>query len=319
MELRFPHTPAARAHYESVYCALVHPSEARALWIRTTVRKRPNESAAGALWVTWFDEQGVRAGKVDELPVAPGGHGIECGPATQGTGGSKGELQLDGLAATWDLSFTSRAAPLEHLRPAFLYRAPLPRTKATSPAPDLAVGGTLIVDGESVDLTGWTGMLGHNWGTEHAARWVWLRACGLGEDGAGWLDAIVGRVRVGPMLAPWTGFGTLSLDGKRHRFGGFGRRASWVAVGPDGAGLRFRGRGVRVDVLATADLGATVGWEYRDPTGGRHEAVNCSVAGMQIGVRILGRWRTLRPERRGVLELGADRRALDVPLQPYPD
>jgi hypothetical protein len=28
MELRFPGVPAGRPHYESVYCALVHPSEA---------------------------------------------------------------------------------------------------------------------------------------------------------------------------------------------------------------------------------------------------------------------------------------------------
>jgi hypothetical protein len=32
-----------------------------------------------------------------------------------------------------------------------------------------------------------------------------------------------------------------------------------------------------------------------------------------------GRTRRLRPERRGVLELGSDRRVLDVPLQPYSD
>lgn len=319
MKLRFPAVPAGRPHYESVYCTLVHPSEPRALWIRTTVRKRPQEPATGALWVTWFDEHDVRAGKLDDLPVKPGGRGIVCGPATQGPAGSGGELQLDGLRATWDLSFVGRAEPLEHLHPAFLYRAPLPRTKATSPAPEFAVAGTLTVAGAPVDLAGWTGMLGHNWGTEHAARWVWLRACGLGEDGTGWLDAILGRVRVGPVLTPWTAFGALALDGTRHRLGGFGKRATSVTVRPEGADIVLTGKGIRLMTRATVPLPATVGWEYRDPVGGRHEVVNSSVASMELELALRGRRGTLRPQRRGVLELGADQRILDVPLQPYPD
>jgi hypothetical protein len=319
MELRWPGVPTGRPHYESVYCTLVHPSEPRALWIRTTVRKRPTESATGALWVTWFDAAGVRAGKVDDLAVAPGGHGIRCGPATQGPGGSRGELHLETLDATWDLTFVARADPLDHLSPALLYRAPLPRTKATSPLPDLLVAGSLAVDGAPVDLTGWTGMLGHNWGTEHAARWVWLRVCGLGEGATGWLDVILGRVRVGPVLTPWTAFGMLDLDGEQYRLGGLGNRGTRVTVRPTGADIVLTGSGVRVLTRATVALASTVGWEYADPTGGRHEVVNSSVAAMVLEVRQRGSTRTLRPERRGVLELGADGRALDVPLQAYPD
>ena len=74
MELQFPKVGAARPHYESVYCALAHPTAPEALWIRTTVQKRPRKAPTGALWFTWFSAQGVRAGKLNGVPVRPGGH-----------------------------------------------------------------------------------------------------------------------------------------------------------------------------------------------------------------------------------------------------
>jgi hypothetical protein len=323
MRLRYPDVALQAAHYESVYSMLVHPGEARALWVRTTVQKRPGQRASGALWVTWFTGQGVRAGKLNDLPVAPGGHGIVAGEATQGPAGSRGRIALPGLAASWDVTFAPRTGPLEHLAPAVLYRAPLPRTKATSPVPDLDANGTLTVDGEAIDLSGWTGMLGHNWGTEHAARWIWLRAAGLGANGQGegdgWLDAILARVRLGPVLAPWTGFGTLFLDGKRHRLGGLPGRGTKVALRPDGADITLAGRGATVITRATVAPASTVGWAYSDPSGRRHEVVNSSVATMSLAVVGRGRHLELTPVRRGVLEVGGDERAFDVPLQPVPD
>lgn len=319
MKVSFPDVAKARPHYESVYCALVHPTEPEALWVRTTVQKRPGKEPTAALWVTWFSPTGVRATKLNDLPASPSGYGLTCGPASQGPAGSRGSVESDQLSARWDLAFAPRTHSLEHLRSAFLYRAPLPRTKATSPVPDLDVEGTLVLDGTPVELTGWTGMLGHNWGTEHAARWIWLRASGFGEDGTGWLDAVLGRVRVGPALAPWTAFGALELDGTRHRLGGLLARGTSVTVADNGATIGLAGSGISVRVRAEVSLAATVGWEYRDPGGHRHEAVNSSVADVSLAID-RGRSRdAFQPSRRGVLEVGGDRRAFDVPLQPFPD
>ena len=319
MKVRFPDVAKPRPHYESVYCALVHPTEPEALWVRTTVQKRPGKEPTGALWLTWFRPTGVRATKINDLPVSPSGHGLTCGPASQGPAGTRGSVESEQLSARWDLAFAPRTAGLEHLNSAFLYRAPLPRTKATSPVPDLDVEGTLVLDGTPVDLTGWTGMLGHNWGTEHAARWIWLRASGFGEDGAGWLDAVLGRVRVGPALAPWTAFGALELDGTRHQLGGLLARGTSVAVSEDGATIGLTGSGVSVRVLVEVSVAATVGWEYSDPGGHRHEVVNSSVADISLAID-RGRSRdAFQPSRRGVLEVGGDQRAFDVPLQPFPD
>ena len=319
MQIRFPDVATERPHYESVYCTLVHPREPEALWIRTTVQKRPGQAPTGALWVTWFSPNGIRATKLSDLPVSAGGLGLGCGSASQGPAGTRGSVESEQLCAQWDLAFAPRSPGLEHLRSALLYRAPLPRTKATSPVPELDVEGKLILDGAPVDLTGWTGMLGHNWGTEHAARWMWLRASGFGDDGTGWLDAVLGRVRVGPVLAPWTSFGALELDDNRHLLGGLLSRGTSVDVSGHGATITLTGSGISVRVRADVSPATTVGWEYSDPAGHRHEVVNSSVADISLDV---GRGRSraaFHPARRGVLEIGGDRRAVDVPLQPFPD
>jgi hypothetical protein len=319
LPLRFPTAPEREALYESVYAVVAHPREPQALWVRTTVRKRAGEAPTGALWVTWFGPDGVRAGKVDPLPVAPASEGIAVGEARQGPASSRGSIDLPTLRASWDLALDRRSPALQHLRPGWLYGAPLPRTKATSPAPEVAVSGALAVDGAEVDVAGWTGMVGHNWGSEHAARWIWLRAGGLGDDGRGWLDAVLGRVRVAGRLTPWSGFGAVELDGARLPLGGLLRRGTSVELGPSGAQVVLRGPGVEVRTRASAALPSTVGWSYADPAGARHEVVNCSVATMEVELLRGGERTRWWPEQRGVLEVGGDSRAFDVPLQPYPD
>ncbi len=321
MRLQYADVPLDQGHYESVYFVATHPTEPRALWVRTTVRKRPGEEAVGALWATWFCEDGVRAAKLDVLPVSTAGSDITIGSVRNGPDGSTGEIAGDRLTVAWDLTFTPIAGgePLEHLHPAFLYSAPIPRTKPTSPAPNVSIAGPLRIDGEPIDLTGWTGMLGHNYGSQHAARWIWLRVCGLGEDGGGWLDAVLARIRVGPVLTPWTAFGALQLDGVRHPLGGLLRRDTAVDLDFDGATITLGGPGITVVTHAWVPLASTVGWKYADPNGHGHEVVNCSVAQMSLTLRRGNQSAVLEPARRGVLEVGGDERAFDVPLQPYED
>ena len=103
-----------------------------------------------------------------------------------------------------------------------MYGARLPRTKLLSPLPAASFDGLLTVDGRELPVEGWRGMIGHNWGSEHAERWIWLH--GITEDGD-WLDAAVGRVKLGPLTTPWIANGVLSLAGERHRLGGPGRRS----------------------------------------------------------------------------------------------
>ena len=93
----------------------------------------------------------------------------------------------------------------------------VPRAAAAHEAAVAGAGrallGSLTVDGRSIDVDGWRGMAGHNWGAQHAERWIWLH--GLTEDGD-WLDAGIGRDEARAGHDAVGGNGALSVAGDRH-------------------------------------------------------------------------------------------------------
>ena len=158
----------------------------------------------GALWCTLFDaaEPEPRAVK-QSLPDPRAGDWLELGPSHIGPDGARGRAEAQGRSAAWELTFGPASEPLRHLPHPKLYDAPLPRTKTESPLPDTTISGWVEADGERWELDAWPGMLGHNWGAEHAERWIWLH--GVGFDGApdAWLDVALGRIRIGRFTTPW--------------------------------------------------------------------------------------------------------------------
>ena len=208
---RFTDVPARAGHYESFYLKLCHPSEPLGAWIRYTVHKRPGAAPTGSLWFALFSANGPRAAKLTvPAPEAGGGDWLRVGEARIGADGASGSVE-EGVS--WELALEAAEEPLFHLPAAWMYRARLPKTKLLSPAPAARFSGRLTVDGRSIEVDGWRGMAGHNWGAQHAERWIWLH--GLTEDGD-WLDAAIGRVKVGPLTTPWVANGALSIAGDRH-------------------------------------------------------------------------------------------------------
>ena len=212
--------------YESYYLRAVDPQRPRAAWIRYTTHQRPGETPTGSLWCTYFDGDEQEPYAVKETlpdPARPTGAWIAIGDSTFGPGAARGNAAALGRAAAWDLSITGGEAPLRHLPREWMYRAKLPRTKLESPLPAATFDGLLEIDGRRVELDSWPGMVGHNWGAEHAATWVWLHGIAFGEDA--WLDLSAGRVRVGPVLTPgsptapctWTGSASASAARARPR------------------------------------------------------------------------------------------------------
>ena len=134
-----------------------------------------------------------------------------------------------------------------------------------------------------VDLDGWRGMVGHNWGAEHAERWIWMHGAGFeGHDDA-WLDAGLGRIKVGPLTTPWIANGVLHLDGERHRLGGPEKaRKTDVHESPDrcdfalpGSGHHRPGHGRRTARgLRRLDLRRPrrIGAQHRELLDRRHDA-----------------------------------------------
>jgi hypothetical protein len=314
-EARFLGVPVEAGHYESFYLKACKPGERLGVWIRYTVHKRPGALPNGSLWVTLFDAagQGPRAHKETMPgPSAGGDEWIRVGEATMRDGSAMGAI--DG--AEWDLRFSTAEPPLFHLPRGWMYRARLPRTKLLSPAPAARFDGSLRIDGRTIAVDGWRGMIGHNWGAQHAERWIWLH--GLTADGD-WLDAALGKVKLGRLTTPWVASGALSLDGRRLALGGPGRKIE-VAESPERCHFLLSGKGVRVRGSVTAPRQDVVGWVYADPDGPEHNTVNCSIADMRLQVERDGApGRELVVEGGAAYELGMRDRNHGIPIQPFPD
>jgi hypothetical protein len=318
----FPAAPMRRGMYESFYLRAFSPDEPVGVWIRHTVHKRPGAPPSGSIWCTVFDER-LGAPQMSKLTSTllevPAGEWIGVGgQASMGPGRAEGSCG----PARWSLRFHSSEPALRHLRPDWLYRAPLPRTKLTSPAPNASFDGVLELSGRpTLDLRGWLGMVGHNWGAEHAERWIWLHGAGFSEAPGAWLDVALGRLLIAGRKTPWVANGALSLDGRRHRLGGIAARGTRVDEGPRGCELTLAGEdGLTLEAKVTAAERSVAGWRYADPDGGEHDVLNCSIACVELTlVTSNGQRRRIATEHGGVYELGLRERDHGVLIAPFPD
>jgi hypothetical protein len=333
----FPQTAARRGMYESFYLRAVAPERPIGVWLRQTVHKPPGANPQGSVWCTVFDGDRGRPFMhkltSDQLSV-PGGGWIAVGEAGDDAaradaprgGALLGPNRSVGVCgpASWALRFSSEEPELRHLPRQWLYRAPLPRTKLTSPAPAASFTGTMqLTGGQEIALEGWRGMVGHNWGSEHAERWIWLHGVGFEEEPEAWLDVALGRIRVAGRMTPWIANGALSLGGRRLRVGGLGARGLRVRESPEGCVVRLPGEhGLLIEARFEVPSGTAAGWHYADPDGGDgHDVVNCSIASVELSVELPGEGarRTLHSAHGGVYELGMRERDHGVPIAPFPD
>jgi hypothetical protein len=309
--------------YESFYLRAVSPEEPVAVWIRYTIHKRPGALPVGSVWCTVFD---ARRGRpfmhklTDQRPGVPAGSWIALGEeAEMGSELARGRCGR----ASWSLRFVGQAPELRHLSPGMLYRLPLPRTKLTSPAPAARFDGVLELEGgDAIALDGWPGMVGHNWGSEHAERWIWLHGIDFAQAPGAWIDVALGRVRLAGRQTPWVVNGALSFEGRRVRLGGLGARGLRVRESPRGCRLRLPGpRGILVEADVQIPEDSAAGWRYADPDGGEHDVVHCSVASAQLRVvsRDGAQTASMRTDHGGAYELGMRERDHGVPVAPFAD
>jgi hypothetical protein len=356
---RFAGLAGKAGHYESFYVKACRPDGGRGIWIRHTVHKRPGEEPTGSIWFVLFDRAAgaPRAAKVtvpaSELSVPDGGWiAIGGAAARPGEAGGAGRVSAEiapgraegslavgaesapppglgratvagapALTASWSLTFDGSRDSCRYLPADWLYEVPIPRTKFVAPFPDVVFDSSLEVDGERIDISGWPGMIGHNWGTEHAERWVWLEGTGFADSPGTWFDAGAARVKLGPKVSPWVPSGFVSLDGERHRLGGLGAvRDARIEETPTGCSFLLPGKDIVVHGRLEAPREAFVGWIYADPKGGEHHTLNCSVADLELTVERPGRpARHLTLPAGGAYELGMRETDHGVPIQPFPD
>lgn len=302
--------------YESWYLKASHPSEPLGVWIRYTTHQKPGGPERGSLWFTLFCDGPPLAAKVTPGPEAlsrGGGEFIRIGDSSF----ADGRVQGSALDASWDLRFEHAEPELRHLPRGWMYKAPVPKTKLTSPFPAARFSGRVSFGERVVELDGWHGMVGHNWGSEHAERWIWMN--GSNFDGFGsdtWLDVAIGRIKIGPWTTPWIANGVLSLEGARHVLGGIERaRSTSVDESPVRAAFTLPGGELIVRGEVSAPRERFVGWVYADPDGSEHNTVNCSIAAMTLdagGTR-------LSTAHGAAYELGMRETDHGMPIQPFPD
>jgi hypothetical protein len=323
---RFPEVAAKAGHYESFYLKACRPGGGQGLWIRHTVHKRPGAEPNASIWFVFFDREaeGPRATKVTvpaaELSV-PEGSWIRVDGAEIGPGRAAGAVETDALRGSWELTFAGEASPCRYLPADWLYEAPVPRTKFVAPYPEAGFEGRLEIDGKQIDLAGWPGMIGHNWGSEHAERWVWLEGTGFEDAPGAYFDAGAARIKLGGWTTPWVPSGMLAIDGEVHRLGGLGKvRQASVEDSPTGCSFVLPGKDVVVRGRVSAPLKDFVGWVYADPKGPEHNTVNCSVADLELTVERPARAaRTMTLAAGAAYECGMRETDHGIPLQPYPD
>jgi hypothetical protein len=201
-----------------------------------------------------------------------------------------------------------------------MYETRLPKTKFVAPYPNARFNGLLELDGETIALNEWPGMVGHNWGSEHAERWVWLEGTGFeGEDA--YFDAGAARIKIGPWTTPWLPSGMLMLDGEAHRLGGFDKvRSASIEESAGECSFVLPGKDLVVRGRVSAPRGDFVGWVYADPKGPEHHTINCSVADLELTVERPDQApRMLTLAAGAAYELGMRETDHGIPIQPYPD
>ncbi len=250
---------ASRAGYESFFLRAFDPAGRRALWLRHTFLWRAPGERLGGAWLTWFDgDRGRVLQARDTRPAAelqPGSvvaaearlweengtlrlegrcsrlSGEEAAAEAEDcVGRSAGALSEHRPGASreassvvrWQLSVQPLESPARPLSPRFLYRTPFPRAKTETPVPWGSVSGTVSLgDERPVELHEWPTMLGHNWGSEHAATWAWTyvplqeyvhqqeqQQQQSGAPPSGWLELVVARPRtLGARIGPWLAVG----------------------------------------------------------------------------------------------------------------
>ena len=301
--------------YESWYLKASHPTEPLGIWIRYTTHQKPDAPEKGSLWFTLFSDGPPRAAKVTPGPEALSrGNGafIRIGDSEFADGRVTGSA----LEARWDLTFEHPEPELRHLPKEWMYRAPIPRTKLTSPFPAARFSGTASFGDTTVQLDNWVGMVGHNWGAEHAERWIWLH--GSNFDGRGsdtWLDAAIGRIKVGPWTTPWIANGVLSVDGKRIPLGGLGKRGTKIDEHPDHLAFTLPWGEASIRGEVKAPRNRFVGWVYADPDGSEHNTVNCSIAEMTLEAG----GESFHTPHGAAYELGMREKDHGMEIQPFPD
>ncbi len=313
-----PRAPGAtQSMYESYFFRANHPTRPLAVWTKATVLTSQHGEALQESWLAYFDGEKNRsfAAKRSER-LDPAFAQERDGEQRLAVCGAAWTIAPRGLCrgvvdgGTWDLTFERLPGAVGEARsfiPPNLLTGSFPRAKGVTPLPAMTVDGALEVFGERVELRGWSGALGHNWGREHPRRHAWGQCYfPATDDGpAAWVEGITASVKLaGPIASPLLSTMIVQRGEQSFRFDRIfdpwnqravieDRRFTLELHGDDGrAVLELDGTGRPVVCLG-----------YKDPAGALGYCVNTKLARTKLTVEPRhGAPFTLSSEHGGALE-----------------
>lgn len=296
-------------HVESYFMKLNDAEGRRALWLKATIRAPLGEPPVAEAWAIAFDRRGghVAVKEIVPYPEASFSHErLDCRVAgsTFEPTRTKGSLGCGGRSIAWDLDFAGTLAPFVPL-PERAYDPRVPTSKAVTPHPDLKFTGSYTVNGERVDVTGWAGMQGHNWGRRHAFFYGWGH-CNVWDDADELvLEGMTAQVKVGPLKTPRITLVAVLHRGVRYEFTtarailaarGAMTHRSWI----------FHAENDLATVTGKlfADTEDFVGLRYDNPSGPPTFCLNSKIARGDLRFEVKGRAPLVAHTHAAALEIG---------------
>ncbi len=285
-----------KGHYESYFFRANHPQRPLAFWIRYTifVPKTRHKEALGELWAIFFDGEqnkvstGKREYPLGHCQFSPHCLDIEFPHASASNGALQGSIESPSTL-TWSLKYQSQQAPLL-LLPEKLYKAPLPKAKAVVGAPLARFTGKFVVDGVSYEIDDWCGSENHNWGEKHTDQYAWGQVSGFDQHPDVFLEAISGKVMLGPVLSPLFTVLVLRVNGVDHKFNSvisaFRAKAQY-----DFFEWQFQCANGNSTIAGTikASKEQFTALTYYNPPGGDHTCLNSKIASCELRFQEAGK------------------------------
>jgi len=281
---------------ESYFLKLNDREGRRALWLKATILVREGGTPRVAeAWAIAFDREGRHVAAKQTVPMADArfassGLDVSVAGLSIAPGRVSGEVASGDHRITFDLSFSTDVPPLVPFPTERMYETALPSSKVVSPHPDARFRGHYAVDGERVEVDGWRGMQGHNWGTKHTELYAWGHCNQWDGDDDLVLEGFTGRIKVGPVLAP-----PVTIVCVRHRGVRYDFNAPLSLVRARGTIELRRWTFSAKSPLATvsgelwAETPDFVGLSYENPDGSITYCLNSKIARGRIRLSVRGR------------------------------
>ncbi len=226
--------PGDAGHVESYFMRGNAPNRKLAFWLKATVFAPRADSAVAELWCVVFDAENERYWS--EKRTVPFAHARFDGePASIEVAGgefflaaddgfARGAIEGEDGRCKWDIGWRRQEGPLGDrlclLPTEKMVDGSFPKSTPLTPFPSLFLEGTIEVWGESIDLDGWTGMQGHNWGDEHAWEYAWGHCSFVDDVGEpfAWVEGFSARTRIAGRPTPIISAMVIRRGDEEYRF-----------------------------------------------------------------------------------------------------